>query len=83
MKKKLNKKYPKIFEFRIKYNADDFAQDSYHYYSAINAEEALKFHSAIAQKRGYSTEVISIEKKNPYSNSWEACSETAKENEHE
>ena len=75
-------KYPKLFEFRIKYNAGDFhsAVDSYHYYSAESAEEAFEFHRNIAQKRGHKMQNISIEKKDPYQNIWEDCSQILTEN---
>tara|TARA_B100000902_G_C27000061_1_gene759435 strand:- start:269 stop:511 length:243 start_codon:yes stop_codon:yes gene_type:complete len=70
-----NKKYfsPKLFEFRIKYNAGSghSAQDSYHYYSAEDAQQALGYHESMMERRGYRSQLISIEKNNPYSNKWE------------
>ena len=69
------KKYsnPKLFEFRIRYNAgaDHSAQDSYHYYSAEDANQALGYHESMMKRRGYKCQFISIEKKNPYANKWE------------
>ena len=37
---------PKIFEFRIKYNAgaDHSVNDSFHYYNAETSEQALNYH---------------------------------------
>lgn len=64
------KKYssPKLFEFRIKYNAGSghSAQDSYHYYSAENASQALLYHELMMKRRGYRSQTISIERKDPY-----------------
>lgn len=69
------KKYsnPKLFEFRIRYNAgaDHSAHDSYHYYNAEDAHQALEYHQAMMKKRGYNSQFVSIEKKNPYANKWE------------
>jgi hypothetical protein len=69
------KKYSssKLFEFRIKYNAGagHSAQDSYHYYNAENAQQALEYHELMMKRRGYRSQFISIEKKNPYANKWE------------
>ena len=69
------KKYssPKLFEFRIKYNAgaDHSATDSFHYYNAENAQQAIEYHESMMKKRGYRSQFISIEKKNPYANKWE------------
>lgn len=69
------KKYinPTLFEFRIKYNAGagHSAQDSYHYYSAEDAHQALEYHESMMKRRGYKGQFISIEKNNPYANRWE------------
>lgn len=69
------KKYesPKLFEFRVKYNAgaDHSAVDSYHYYSAESAEDALVYHNSMMKKHKFQSQTISVEKKNPYSNEWE------------
>jgi len=64
---------PKLFEFRIKYNAGagHAAQDSYHYYNAENAEQALDFHNSMAKKHNLRMQTLSVEKYNPYSDSWE------------
>lgn len=69
------KKYesPKLFEFRVRYNAgaDHSAIDSYHYYSAESAEDALVYHNSMMKKHKFQSQTISVEKKNPYSNEWE------------
>ena len=64
---------PKLFEYRIKYNAGagHAAQDSYHYYNAQNAEQAFNFHNSMVKKHNLRMQTLSIEKYNPYSDSWE------------
>ena len=68
---------PKLFEFRIRYNAgaDHAELDSFHYYNAVDAEHALAFHNAMVEKHNYSMQTVSIEKYNPYSQQWEDESE--------
>tara|TARA_Y100001938_G_C8048638_1_gene410369 strand:- start:388 stop:630 length:243 start_codon:yes stop_codon:yes gene_type:complete len=72
MKKKINLE-PRTFEYRIKYNpeASHSAMDSYHYYNAINASDALIYHNTVMSNKNKECQVISVEKKNPYSNKWE------------
>jgi len=71
------KKYssPKLFEFRIKYNfgAGHSAQDSFHYYNAENAEQALEYHNYMMKKNGSKSQFVSIEKKDPYAQKWIHC----------
>lgn len=64
---------PKLFEFRIKYNAGagHAAQDSYHYYNAETAAQALSFHNAMVKKNRLRMQTLSVEKFNPYAESWE------------
>lgn len=68
---------PKLFEYRIKYNAEEshVELDNYHYYNATDAEHALDFHNAMIKKHGLIMQTISIEKYNPYSRKWEDESE--------
>ena len=74
---KAKKREPRLFEYRIRYNAGagHSAVDSYHYYSALNAEQALGFHVSMMKKKELSGQTISIEEKNPYSQKWEDKSE--------
>jgi hypothetical protein len=69
------KKYsdPQLFEYRVKYNAGagHSALDSFHYYTAESAEQALSYHNAMMKKNNFRSQTISIEKKNPYANRWE------------
>ena len=69
MKKQKNKE-PRAFEYRVKYNAgaEHSAIDSYHYYNAINASDALIYHNLTMRNKNLECQVISVEKKNPYSN---------------
>jgi hypothetical protein len=73
MNSKKKHEFPKLFEFRIKYNPSLGAssQYSYHYFNAKTALEALNFHLSTMKKRNLNCEVISIEKNNPYSNKWD------------
>lgn len=66
----------KIFEFRIKYNAEKehSALNNYHYYNAFTPEEALSFHMAMLKKNNLTMQTLSVEKFNPYSKEWEDCS---------
>ena len=59
--------------YRIKYNigSDHAAMNSYHYYQALTAQQALSFHDFSMNKKSYSCQTLSIEKKNIYSNKWE------------
>lgn len=72
MKKPKNKE-PRAFEYRVKYNAgaEHSAIDSYHYYNAINASDALIYHNTVMANKKVDCQVVSVEKKNPYSNKWE------------
>tara|TARA_B100000214_G_C23525974_1_gene427187 strand:- start:192 stop:443 length:252 start_codon:yes stop_codon:yes gene_type:complete len=73
MKQKKKFSSPKLFEYRVRYNAgvEHSALDSYHYYNAENASEALNYHNTIMRNKGVQCQNISVEKKNPYSNRWE------------
>ena len=68
------KKYsqPKLYEFRIKYNAgaDHSVQDSYHYYQAENASQAMSFHKNMMKRKNFYSQTLSVEKKCPYRNKW-------------
>lgn len=68
---------PKLFEYRIKYNIGAYhaEMDNYHYYNALNAEEALNFHFKMIEKNHLEMQTISVEKYNPYADRWEDESE--------
>ena len=71
---------PKLFLYRVKYNAGEghSAQDNFHYYNAIDAEQALDFHLSMMNRKRVKGQIISVEKKNPYSYKWEDKSNTIK-----
>ena len=62
----------RVWEYRIKYNAGSFESvlNSYHYYNAENAIQALQFHDLTMKRNGVSSRLISVERKCPYSNKW-------------
>ena len=63
----------RLYEYRILYNAgeENSAQNSYHYYNAFNAPQALDFHLKMLKKRKVLAQTLQIEKCNPYSQEWE------------
>ncbi len=64
---------PKFFQYRIKYNAgaSESALNSYHYFLANSAKDALSFHLKMAKKKKIEMQTLSVEKYNPYSYKWE------------
>lgn len=73
----MKEKEPRLFEYRIKYNAESThsALDNYHYYNAFTASQALDFHDSSLRKNNLVLQTLSVEKFNPYSNKWEDKSE--------
>ena len=73
----MKEKEPRLFEYRIKYNAEPTHSviNNYHYYNAFSASQALGFHAAMLEKNNLVLQTLSIEKFNPYSNKWEDKSE--------
>ena len=71
--------------YRVKYNigAGKAAMDSFHYYQALSAEQALSFHNFSMEKQKYICQIISIERKNIYSGKWEDESESLFNNSNE
>ena len=55
------------YEYRICYKQKGSVNTSYHYYSALNAEQT--------KNKGWDIEILAIEEKNPYSLKWEDRSE--------
>ena len=72
--KKIDKK-PKerLYEYRISYNpgAEKSVENSYHYYNALNAPQALDFHFKMLENKKIIAQTISIERFNPFSQRWE------------
>ncbi len=74
--------YPKLFDFRIKYNAGAgrSAHDSYPYYKAKTASEAISFHKKRMERKKYRNQTLSVEKRCPYRKKWlDQSSEVADE----
>ena len=63
------------YEYRILYKQSDSVNTSYHYYSALSAEQALEFHGQQTKNKGWDIEILAIEEKQPYSLKWEDRSE--------
>ena len=61
----------KQYEYRILYRHEGSINTSYHYYSALNARQALEFQEYMAKSKGWNIETIAVEEKNPYSLKWE------------
>lgn len=76
----MKEKEPRLFEYRIKYNAEPTrsAINNYHYYNAFTASQALDFHDSMLRKNNLVLQTLSVEKFNPYSNKWEDRSEILK-----
>ena len=64
---------PRLYEYRIKYNAtaNALTNDNYHYFMSTSAEKAFNDHLTMLKNKGLVAQDISIEKFNPYSNKWE------------
>lgn len=62
----------RIWEYRIKYNPGrgHAAVNSYHYFNATTAHEAYIFETEMRKHRDQHYQIISIERKCPYSNLW-------------
>ena len=73
MKKTNKDPKERLYEYRIKYNAgvENSAQNSYHYYNALNAPQALKFHLKMLENKKIIVQTLSVEKHNPFSERWE------------
>ena len=68
------------YEYRILYQRVGEVNASYHYYSALNADQALEFQLQMVENKGWDIEILAIEEKNPYSLRWEDRSEILSSN---
>jgi hypothetical protein len=57
-------------EYRIKYNSSNSAMDSYHYYMADSAIQALEFQKIMCKQKELDIEILSIERKCRYMKKW-------------
>lgn len=73
----IKNKPPRLYEFRITYNAgsDISAHDSFHYYMAETAEQAFKFHIETMIRYHANAQHKRVERRNPWNNKWEDVSE--------
>ena len=62
----------KLWEYRIKYNpgAENSAMNSFHYYSAKDSHDALKYHNLMMAKHHFTSQTISVERRCPYAKKW-------------
>lgn len=62
----------RLWEYRIKYNSglSHSAMDNYHYFNAETATIALSYHQSMMDKHGFKAQILSVERKCPYSNKW-------------
>lgn len=62
----------KVWEYRIKYNpgAGNSAMNSFHYYSARTAQDALKYHNLMMKKHNFTSQTLSVERRCPYAKKW-------------
>ena len=74
MKKK--KKINRLYDFRIKYSSEDSVMTNYHYYNCETSKQALEFQKEMIENKNWKIKLLSIEKRNPYSDKWEDKSET-------
>lgn len=73
MKSKKTSSRPRLYEYRIKYNAEErhVHIDNYHYYIAETAIQALDYHNSMIERKKIKMQTLSIEKYNPFSLAWE------------
>ena len=68
---KRKKKPARFYDFRIEYSTGDSVMTNYHYYNCRTAREALGFQKEMIEHKGWNIKLLSIEKKNPFSQKWE------------
>lgn len=68
MKSKNDDKKIKLNQYRVLYNAGEERSvlDSYHYFTAETAEQALEYHYHMMKKHNYTSQVVSVDQKDPY-----------------
>lgn len=73
MNDKYSNKLPRLYEYRILYNAGSTHSliNNYHYFMAENAGQALSFHYSMLIKKKLKVQTISMDKKNPFNGKWE------------
>lgn len=59
------------FEYRIKYKHASDIVTNYHYYMCESASQALEFQNEMIEHHNWRINLLSVERKNPWSNRWE------------
>ena len=59
-----------LWEFKVKYKRNNEVYVREHYFNAKTYEEAEGFHNETISRHGNDCELISVERKCPYSNKW-------------
>jgi len=60
----------RLFEFRIEYTSENSVGHNYHYYLALNAEEALRFQLEMMDHKHWDINLLRLERKCPFANKW-------------
>lgn len=60
----------RLWEYRIRYKADNAVENNYHYYQATCAKQAFEFQTEMAEHKRWHIDTLSIERKCPYSDRW-------------
>lgn len=61
----------RLFEYKVLYTRPGWMSPGEHYYMCLTAEEAVTNHSVISETHGRGLIILSVQKKNPFSNLWE------------
>ena len=59
------------YEYRIKYQHASDVVTNYHYYMCESASQALEFQNEMIEHHNWNLKLLSVERKNPWSNIWE------------
>jgi len=60
----------RLCEYRIEYLRRGAVEHNYHYYMAYSPKQALDFQNEMIEHKGWSIDLLKIERKCPYSNKW-------------
>jgi hypothetical protein len=64
----------RLQEYRILYNEGSYesAQNNYHYFTALSAQQALDFHHQMMDRKKLKCQIISVERKCPWQKIWKS-----------
>ena len=60
----------KIWEFKVEYKRNSEIDTRAHYFNAESYEEARLYHNEAMTRHKQTAEILSVERKCPYSNKW-------------